>query len=258
LYDGVRHRAREFREFRKEKANKMGLSVIIPSKTASNLLPCLTAVHAHEPAARLLVVDDGVDWDAFRSGIYAGMIEPLWASIELLWASKPFIYARNCNFGIKIAGADDVILLNDDALLQTTGGFTAMQRAAEEDPEYGLISATTNLAGNPAQRPKGIGLREEPRTVAFVCVLIPRRTIEAVGLLDERFGGILSDGRQVYGWEDNDFSRRVRNAGLKIGILDDCYVDHGSLRSTFRGDPRAPGDIAAGAGIYRAKWGDLN
>jgi len=226
----------------------VGLSVIIPSKTASNLLPCLTAVHLHEPAARLLVVDDGVDWDAFRNGL----LEPLWASIELLWAgARPFIFARNCNYGIDIAGPDDdVVLLNDDALLRRPGGFTAMQRAAEEHPEYGVISATTNLAGNPAQQPHGIGLREEPRTVAFVCVLIPRRTIQAVGLLDETF--------TAYGWEDNDYCRRVRNAGLKIGIFDGCYVDHGSLRSTFRGSPRAPGNIALGAAIYRAKWGDLN
>src|ERR1700684_412550 len=102
----------------------MALSVIVPSKAASNLLPCLAAVHQHEPAARLLVVDDGVDWEAFRNGL----VEPLWGSIELRWASpRPFVYARNCNFGIRIAGDDDVVLLNDDALLQTPGGFTAMQ-----------------------------------------------------------------------------------------------------------------------------------
>jgi len=91
-----------------------------------------------------------------------------------------------------------------------------------------------------------------------VCVLIPRRTIETVGLLDERFGGLTANGQRIYGWDDNDYCRRVRNAGLKIGIHDGCYVDHGSLKSTFRGDPRAAGDISAGRELYLAKWGDLN
>ena len=31
---------------------------------------------------------------------------------------KPFIFARNCNLGIRAAGSDDVVLLNDDALLE--------------------------------------------------------------------------------------------------------------------------------------------
>jgi GT2 family glycosyltransferase len=238
----------------------MSLSVVIPSKTASNLLPCLAAVYQHEPAARLLVVDDGVDWDAFTDMLRSRMdlLEPLWSSLNVLSTAQPFGFSRNCNFGIGRAGVDDVVLLNDDALLQTAGGFSAMQRKAQEHPEYGVISATTNLAGNPAQQPRGIGLRDEPRTVAFICVLIPRRTIERIGLLDERFGGRMPNGRIIYGFEDNDYSRRVRNAGLKIGIFDGCYVDHGSLESTFRGSPRAPGNIASAAEIYRAKWGDLN
>jgi GT2 family glycosyltransferase len=129
-----------------------------------------------------------------------------------------------------------------------------MQQLARAHPEFGVISATTNVAGNPAQIRSGVipfipQLHEEPRVVVFVCVFIPRRTIDAVGLLDERF--------TAYGWEDNDYCRRVREAGLKIGIFDGCYVDHGSLKSTFRGDPRASGDISAGGVIYRDKWDDL-
>jgi hypothetical protein len=245
LYDGARHRAREFREFSKEKANKVGLSVIIPSKTASNLLPCLTAVHLHEPAARLLVVDGGVDWDAFRNGL----LEPLWASIELLWAgARPFIFARNYNYGIEIAGPDDdVVLLNDDALLQTPGGFTAMQQEAREHPEYGVIGAVTNVTGQSLQQPQNAGLREVPH-FAFVCVLIPRRTINRVGLLDERYC-------LDYGVEDLDYCEAVRRAGMKCGVFDYCYVDYGSLISSFRGDPRTPKSFARNYGLFKQKWG---
>lgn len=222
----------------------MSLSVIIPSKTASNLVPCAEAVRRHDPNALVVVVDDGLDQAAiapYRE--YPSLVIP---------GVKPFIFARNCNRGIEAARElveTDVILLNDDAILQTPGGFTAMQRAAEEHPEYGIISATTNVAGNLDQFPRGIGLRDAgANCVAFVCVLIPYRTIEAVGHLDERF--------TAYGWEDNDYCRRVRNAGLKVGIFDGCYVDHGSLRSTFRGEAHAAGNIYDGMKIYRQKWGD--
>lgn len=227
-----------------------GLSVVIPSKTLSNFLPCAEAVRRHEPEADIVLVDDGLenmDW------LPRPDLMPLFA----IPGEKPFIFARNVNGGIGFAGDDDVIVLNDDAILETPGGFSLLQQSAQEHPEFGIISATTNVAGNPEQYRRFTGLREASRSVAFVCVLIPRRTIATVGLMDERFGGTMPDGRRIYGFCDNDMCRRVRNAGLKVGIHDGCYVDHGSLRSTFRGDPHASGDISAAQELYLAKWGDL-
>lgn len=225
------------------------LVVIIPSKTASNLKACSRAVTRNEPDAGLFVIDDGLgeDWnprpDEFTGWTFKG--------------EKPFCFARNCNLGMKQASGSDVVLLNDDAILQTPGGFALLQQEAEDHPEFGIISSTTNVAGNLNQKPKGIGLREELKSVAFVCVYIPRRTIERVGFMDERFGGLTTDGHVIYGWCDNDYCRRVRQAGLKIGIHDGCFVDHGSLRSSFRGDPYSAGNIFEGQKLYQEKWGDL-
>lgn len=219
----------------------MSLSVIIPSKTASNVVPCIEAVRGHEPGISVHVIDDGLDlsfcprhdWQPPVLG-HRG--------------EKPFIFARNINLGIAKSGADDVILLNDDALLQTPGGFTAMQRVAQEHPEYGIIASTCNNVGNRNQWPSGgTGLREDARMVCFVCVLIPRRTIDLVGLLDESF--------VHYGCEDDDYCLRVRQAGLKIGIFDGCYVDHGSLQSSFRGAAGAGGDFRPNLEIFKRKWG---
>jgi hypothetical protein len=36
----------------------MNLSVSIPSRTASKLVPCVEAVRRHEPEARIVIVDD--------------------------------------------------------------------------------------------------------------------------------------------------------------------------------------------------------
>lgn len=233
------------------------LSVVIPSKNIFNLIPCVEAVRRHAPDVRVIVVDDGIDWR--QEPPYELLPEPHFA----IPGVSPFVFARNVNIGIMAAGSDDVILLNDDAMLEVAGGFSALQVSAERDHRIGLISSTTNLAGNPAQAPRRApmvwaagGLRECPviaghsaPVVAFVCVLIPRRTLDLVGLLDERF--------VAYGWEDNDYCRRVFGAGLRVCISDDCYVEHAKLQSTFRGQAYAAGDIRDGQKIYLEKWGKL-
>ena len=212
---------------------------------ASNLIPCVQAIRRHEAAANvtIIVIDDGVDWIGSN---FASKVATTGNALYALPGTKPFIYARNCNLGIRAAGTDDVILLNDDALLETTGGFSAMQRAAELHPEYGVIGAVTNVTGQPLQRPHGIGLREVPH-IAFVCVLILRRTIERVGLLDERYC-------LDYGVEDLDYCEACRRAGLKVGVFDHCYVDHGSLTSSFRGYPSTPRSFARNKALFDAKW----
>lgn len=212
------------------------LYAIIPSRTTSNLRACIAAVQTHDPRVRVIVVDDGIDWSQVDAQIYRPVT-----------GIKPFIFSRNVNRGILAAEHNaDVLVLNDDALLTSAGGFTLLQQTAEENPQYGLVAAACTNVGNVNQNPKNTGrLRDEPRMVCFTSVLIPARTIDKVGLLDERF--------IHYGMDDDDYCLRVRNAGLKIGIHDGCVVDHGSLTSTYRG--QGGGDFRANLEIFKQKWG---
>lgn len=268
----------------------MSFSVIIPSKTLSNLGPCMAAVRSNEPAAEIVVIDDGLgfDWETINlaDGTTAypkdacdridremdrlGQFEDMYKPSYVLQGKKPFIYARNCNLGIDDATDpievqvcdrsgnylrtemrpprhDGVFLLNDDALLKTVGGFTKIANLAEEHPEYGIIAPVTNVTGQPLQKPQGKGLREVPH-IAFVCVYVPRRTIERVGPLDERYC-------LDYGVEDLDYCHAVRAAGLKVGVYDHVFVDHGSLVSSFRGDPKTPKSFLRNFALYKHKWG---
>lgn len=247
----------------------MNLKVIIPSRNISNLRPCLEAIWKHESGIDVIVIDDGLlerpEGPTYIDGI------------------RPFVFARAVNQGIRAAGDADCVITNDDALLESPRGFQLMQYAALNHPEVGIIGATTNLTGQPLQRRQsdwnsydwndpmlvGMGPRIVPH-IAFVCVLIPRRTRLAIPRMrlffqdqwppDDRFDedGLLDERYCLdYGCEDADYCEQVTRAGLKVAVHDGCYVDHGRLTSTFRGDPRAAKSFAQNYKLLMEKWGKL-
>lgn len=224
------------------------ISVIIPSRNAVNVRTCVERIREHQPDVHVIVVNDG--------------IEPNWRPVPLgiplleIPGVKPFIFSRNVNLGIKAAGTDDVILCNDDAQLETPGGFRALQAECALHPECGLVSASTN-GGSLLQLPQLPHFRTERVMVPFICVFIPRTTIDALGLLDEQFGvqPEANKGARGYGCEDDDYCWRVRAARMALGISDACFVDHKKLKSTFRCDPQIPHDVIVHERVFARKWG---
>lgn len=219
--------------------------VIILSAVASNLIACVNALRAAEPTLppwHIIVVDDGARREA----------EATLPGVRWIAGEQPFVYARNANLGIA-ASTRDVILLNDDALLTTPGGFGALARAARAGvadssrPLGAISSAVTGLIGNRRQKPRpGGGVRHETIQLCFVCTYLPRETLDRVGPLDQRFVG--------YGFEDNDYCDRIRAAGLRLAIHDGCIVDHsGHLPSTFRTRADFPALSARNHQLYREK-----
>lgn len=196
--------------------------VVILSANADNLVACIDALRIHQPElppSHIIVVDDGARARA----------EPLLQGVRWVSGGKPFNFSRNANLGIA-ASTRDVILLNDDARLSTSGGFEVLAQASRDGVRRlgALAAAVRGQVGNPRQKPRpGAGLRDEPTQLCFVCVYLPRATLAAVGELDTRFDG--------YGYEDNDYCDRIRSAGLALAVHDGCVVEHdGQLPSTFR------------------------
>ena len=237
----------------------MNFRVIIPSKLTRNLLSCLRAVTEREPdlpTSSIIVIDDGIEPHA------RNLLQD--KGVRFIDGAKPFVFARNVNLGFNRAfasldaarfkdePADGVIVLNDDALLMTIGGFTALARVASENPSYGAVSGVMRCVGNRNQWPSNKGLRDEPRIVCFVCVYLPRSTVEKVGPMDERFGGLNRRGETIYGFCDDDYCLRIRKVGLKLGIFDGCLVNHDG-QSTFRGDHGCP--LGPGREVFIEKWG---
>lgn len=227
------------------RVKSMDLSVIIPSKTESNLVACVSAVRKNEPGIRIIVVDD------FPAGK-----RPRVAGVEWREGIHPFVFARNINLGI--AGCDgDVVLLNDDAILETPGGFRMMQRTLAEKPGYGLLAA--DYKPHRLQRP----IEDAPRMVPFICALIPRRTIDRLKELEkgiETSPGLLDERFVEYGYEDNDYCLRVMTRGrMKVGTFAGCRVYHpiynSKLKSTFRAVSNRPPGLKLAHDIFCKKWG---
>lgn len=193
-------------------------TVVIPSSNLTNLTACLS----HLQERRIVVVRE-----------------------------TPFIFARACNAGIRAADNDDVVLLNDDALLASPSSLLELETLSKAHPEFGLISAAIDgVCIHTHQHPRpGIQHWLAPfPTLAFICVYIPRATINRIGLLDQQFIG--------YGWEDDDYCRRNRNAGMAQAVCGTCIVNHKSLPSTFRHQNAANCNklLAINLALFRKKW----
>jgi GT2 family glycosyltransferase len=216
-------------------------SVVILSKRPENCIRCVESIFEHEPnlpRERIIVVNDGAKDGA----------EERLPGITWLEGVKPFGFPRNANIGLR-AVPHDVILCNDDAELQTDNGFTELAREATEREDVGLLSA--GIAGFVCNRNQAsvaaARFRREHCMVAFICVYIPRRTIDKVGLLDERFN-------TGYGCDDSDYSKRTLLSGLKIGIWDGCVVKHDPKLSTYRARPDWDDIYTRNRQLYFDKW----
>ena len=253
----------------------MIFSIIIPSRTASNLQACVRSIRERKETCRIIVVDDGILKSEVYHGPHGGNVAMgsmgVNHAVSMFPGIKPFVFARNINLGIAQAGDDDVILLNDDTRLLTDFGFSYLAAIARMQPEYGIISAgITGAVGNAEQiaQPGTLLRKATHHTIVFVCVYIRRPVLDLVRgfaepnkenpadscefrptWLDERF--------EKYGWDDDDLCETVRhNLGLKLGVFDGCVVEHGVLPSTYRGPGSASAsDLAPNLKRFIEKWG---
>ncbi len=245
----------------------MAYRIVIPTRNAMSINPCYGSIlRAKEKTDRIIVVDDGVDWEptGFRFDLAdvkegVGMVIP---------GIKPFVFARNINLGIAAAGDDDVILCNDDTRLLSDFGFGYLSTIANENPKYGIISAAiTGAVGNTEQLAQpGTRLREaKHHTVVFVCVYLRRSILQQLATYEykdpEAKAGFADpkwmDERFVnYGFCDDDMCERVRRLGFKLGVFDGCVVEHGVLPSSYRGHAGMMAtDLKPNRDRFIEKWG---
>jgi GT2 family glycosyltransferase/glycosyltransferase involved in cell wall biosynthesis len=210
-------------------------SIIIPTHNNLHLTRlCLEGIFRNTswPHVEIVVVDNA---SSDGTPAYLGDLAARHESVRCIFNERNEGFARANNQGIAASRGDYVVLLNNDTIV-TRGWLSTMIRFAQAHPDVGMIGPATNLAGNEAKiNVEYTNLAEmeafaeaytrahageilEPAMLGFFCVLIPRRVLDEVGLLDERFG--------IGMFEDDDLSLRVRRAGYRLVCTDGAFVHH--------------------------------
>jgi GT2 family glycosyltransferase len=174
-------------------------------------------------------------------------------------------FAAANNQGLAVADGRYLVLLNNDTVV-TRGWVGALVRHLAANPSVGMIGPSTNAIGNEARVDAGYAtLAEMPKwaadfvrrndgvafaipMLAMFCAALPREVFETVGPLDERFG--------VGMFEDDDYARRVRAAGLGIVCARDAFVHHW-MKASFSKLPEAEyrAIFERNRRLFEEKWG---
>lgn len=174
-------------------------------------------------------------------------------------------FAAGNNLGLAIASGEYLVMLNNDTHV-TPGWVRTMVNHMRRNPDLGLLGPVTNNIGNEARidifyddmtqmmalssqyTRSHVGQLYPLRTAAFFCVMLKRSVFDKIGLLDEAFG------RGFF--EDDDYCKRIEQAGLKVACAEDVFVHHHLSASFNKLKSHDRQKLFEGnRKVYEAKWG---
>jgi len=244
---------------------KVSIVIVTYNNLALNRL-CLKSLYAHTewPNFEVIVVDNA---STDKTPGYLKEAAHTFPHLTVILNDRNLGFAAGNNLGLKRASGEYLVLLNNDTVVPH-GWLAALIRHLAADPQIGLLGPVTNEIGNEAKIPVGYKrledmpawaahhMRENDGRLfpipmpAMFCVALRREVFEKVGLLDDRFG--------IGMFEDDDYARRIREAGYQLVCARDAFVYHlGGASFKRLTDQKYYEIFQRNRALYEQKWGEM-
>ncbi|MBI6546603.1 MAG: glycosyltransferase [Cyanobacteria bacterium NC_groundwater_1444_Ag_S-0.65um_54_12] len=154
--------------------------------------------------------------------------------VRIVFSEQNLGFSAGSNVGLRVAKGEYLVLLNPDTVV--TPGWLDRMKQPFADPNVGAVGPTSDyVAGlQKYQRylpdegkvpdliadllaERNAGKVVETKLLIGFCLMVPRRVIAEVGLLDEAL---------FLGNDDLDLSWRLREQGYRLVIATDAFVHH--------------------------------
>jgi len=225
---------------------------------------CLESVldRANGPTLEVVVVDNA-STDGTRA--YLAELAQLDPRLQVVLNERNRGFPAAVNQGLATARGETLVVLNND-VVAPPGAISRLARHLA-DPSLGIVGPASNGAATEAEidapyRTYGelveaaaerasahAGKVTDLPMLTMFCVALRRSVLDRVGPLDECFETGL--------FEDDDYSRRVRNAGFRVVCAEDVLVHHFGQASFGRLVPSGEFGalFEANKRRFESKWG---
>lgn len=200
----------------------MDVDIIIPSYNQSALtVACLQSIRKCTKDYRIIFVDNASINDELNV-----ILDELENHPHLLirnWVNQGFVKATNQ--GLCMSTSPYIVLLNNDT--EVCENWIEKLKVPFENSLVGAVGPVTDSQecwqGREALD-ESYRIISTKSMLAFFCVMLNRRTVDTIGLLDESYGIGLAD--------DDDYCKRIHLEGYRLALAQNLLIKH-HHRSTF-------------------------